>query len=45
VQATVSALGDEAWERARSHGRALTQDEAIAEAHAAAALRPTIAAG
>jgi predicted ATPase len=32
IQATVWALGDAAWARARSQGRALTQDEAIAEA-------------
>ena len=45
VQATASALGDAAWARARSQGRALTQDEAIAEARMAAALRPSLATG
>jgi non-specific serine/threonine protein kinase len=40
MRATASALGDAAWERARSQGRALPQDEAIAEA-----LRPPIATG
>jgi non-specific serine/threonine protein kinase len=33
LQATASALGEAAWTRARSQGRALTQDEAIAEAN------------
>jgi non-specific serine/threonine protein kinase len=42
VRATVSALGDAAWERARSQGRGLTQSEAIAEA---LALRPSLASG
>ena len=31
-EATASALGEAAWARARAEGRALTQDEAIAEA-------------
>ena len=45
VQATASALGDAAWARARAQGRALTQDEAIAEARVAAALHPSLATG
>ncbi len=40
MQATASALGDAAWERARAQGRTLSQDEAIAEA-----LRPQVATG
>jgi tetratricopeptide (TPR) repeat protein len=31
-QATASGLGEAAWERARSQGRTLTQEEAVAEA-------------
>ncbi len=34
-----------AWARAHAQGRNLTQDEAIAEAHASAALRPPVATG
>ena len=45
MRATASALGEVAWARARSQGRALTYDEAIAEARASAALRPAIATG
>jgi predicted ATPase/DNA-binding SARP family transcriptional activator len=45
VQATASALGEVAWARARSAGRALTQDEAISEARASADLRSPIATG
>jgi predicted ATPase/DNA-binding SARP family transcriptional activator len=41
TQAAAAALGEDAWERARSQGRALTPDEAIASA----VLRPPIAAG
>jgi hypothetical protein len=37
VRATASALGEAAWARARSQGRALNQDEAIAEARGLAA--------
>ncbi len=40
IQATASALGEDAWERARAQGGALSQDEAIAEA-----LRPPMATG
>jgi predicted ATPase/DNA-binding SARP family transcriptional activator len=45
MQLTASALGEAAWARARSQGRTLTQDEAIAQARATAALRPPIATG
>jgi tetratricopeptide (TPR) repeat protein len=45
TRAAASALGDAAWERARSHGRTLTQAEAIAEAYASAALPPPVATG
>jgi predicted ATPase/DNA-binding SARP family transcriptional activator len=45
LRATASALGEEGWERARAQGRALTQDEAIAEARATASLPPSIATG
>ncbi|MEA2478919.1 MAG: hypothetical protein QOJ07_841, partial [Thermoleophilaceae bacterium] len=37
VRATASALGEAAWARARSQGRALNQNEAIAEARSLAA--------
>jgi tetratricopeptide (TPR) repeat protein len=43
LRTTASALGEEAWARARAKGRSLTQDEAIAEARASATLRPSIA--
>jgi non-specific serine/threonine protein kinase len=45
VQATASALGNVAWARARSAGRGLTENEAIAEARASAGLRSPIAPG
>jgi hypothetical protein len=32
VAATAAALGEPAWSRARAHGAAMTQAEAIAEA-------------
>jgi tetratricopeptide (TPR) repeat protein len=44
-QATASALGEGAWERARSHGRGLTQADAVAEAYASAALPAPSQAG
>ena len=45
MEATASALGEAAWARARSQGRALTQAEAVAEARASAALQPSIGTG
>lgn len=45
MEAAASALDEAAWARARAEGRALTQEEAIAEARAAAALRAAIATG
>ena len=45
MEATASALDEAAWARARAEGRALTQEEAIAEARASAALRTAIATG
>ena len=45
MQATASALGEAAWARAHAQGRALTQEEAVAEARTSAALRPVVAAG
>jgi ATP/maltotriose-dependent transcriptional regulator MalT len=42
TRATASALGEDAWARARSQGRSLTQSEAIAEA---LALRPPVTSG
>ena len=44
LRATASALGAD-WERTRVEGRALSQDEAIAEARALVALPPSIATG
>jgi hypothetical protein len=44
MRATASALGAD-WERVHAEGRALTQDQAIAEARASAALPPSIATG
>ena len=40
MHATASALGDDAWARARAQGRTLSPEEAVAEA-----LRPPIATG
>ena len=45
VEATAAALGDAAWSRARSHGGAITEEQAIAEARAVAALHPSVATG
>ena len=41
IQATAAALGEAAWSRARAQGRAMTDDEAIAEA----GLHPSVATG
>jgi predicted ATPase/DNA-binding SARP family transcriptional activator len=45
VEATASVLGSSAWTRALDEGRALTEEGAIAEARAVAALQPPVATG
>ena len=42
VTATAAALGEPAWSRARAQGAAMTDEEAIAEARAVAALHPRV---
>ena len=45
MESTASALGEAAWMRARSEGRALTAQEAIEEARLEAPLLPDLATG